>query len=609
MATEAQTHENAVETAMASSYGIDLVELRAKYAFERQKRLNPRKNEQFIEVTGDFSHYIDDPYTTEPLVRESVVEVVDAVVIGGGFGGLLAGSKLRDAGIDNFRIIEKAADFGGTWYWNRYPGAQCDIESYIYMPLLEETGYIPTEKYAYAGELFEHAKRIGRTFDLYKAALFQTQITQLRWNEEQHRWDVATDRGDQISARFVLSASGPLNRPRLPGIPGIASFRGHTFHTSRWDYGYTGGHSRGEMVGLNDKHVAVIGTGATAIQCVPYVAQDAARLYVVQRTPSTVDVRGNRPTDPAWASTLQPGWQRARMDNFIATLNGVNDGPDLVDDGWTHLAYDTVNSLRKPDGSAFSPEEMAIAMEIADFRKGDDIRARIDRIVQDPAKAESLKPWYGMVCKRPTFNDEYLDAFNRDNVSLIDTQGRGPDRITESAIVFDGVEYPVDCIIFATGFETGTAYSRRAAFEIYGVDGLSLTQKFANGTSTLYGLATSGFPNFFMMALGQNGFKPNISDTLEEQARHIVEIVKSTLDQSKTRVEVEETAEKAWVAHVLDLAKIKLPYFEACTPGYYTGEGDIDKGLLIDTYAPGPIEFTKVIDAWRNDGRPGLVID
>jgi cyclohexanone monooxygenase len=601
MATEAPTR-----TDLAAAYGVNLEELRARYALERQKRLNPRKNEQFIEVTGDFSHYIDDPYIEVPLVRDAVAEEVDALIIGGGFGGLLAASKLRKAGIDSFRIIEKAGDFGGTWYWNRYPGAQCDIEAYIYMPLLEETGYIPTEKYAHAAELFEHAKRIGKTFDLYPATLFQTQITELRWDEDADRWAVTTDRGDTIRARYVLSASGPLNRPRLPGIPGIASFKGHTFHTSRWDYGYTGGHSRGEMTGLADKRVAVIGTGATAIQCVPYLARDARQLYVVQRTPSTVDIRGNKPTDPEWGKSLKPGWQRERMDNFIATLNGVNSGADLVDDGWTHLFHDTMTALRHPDGSAISPDELGQVMEIADFRKGNDIRERIARTVTDEQTAAGLKPWYGMFCKRPTFNDEYLDAFNRTNVDLIDTEGRGPDRITETGIVFDGVEYPVDCIIFATGFETGTAYARRAAFEIHGSDGQSLTEKFATGTRTLYGLATHGFPNFFMMALGQNGFKPNITDTLDEQAEHIVQVIVAARSAGKTRVEVTEQAELGWVAEIRELARAGRPYLETCTPGYYTGEGDIDKGLLVDTYAPGPIEFTKVLNAWRECGRPGL---
>ena len=601
MATAASTGQD-----LAAQYGVNLAELRAKYALERQKRLNPRKNEQFIEVTGDFSHYIDDPYVEAPLVRDPIAEDVDAVVIGGGFGGQLAASKLRKAGITNFRIVEKAGDFGGTWYWNRYPGAQCDIESYIYMPLLEETGYIPTEKYAHAAELFEHAKRIGRTFDLYSAALFQTQITDLRWDEEADRWTVTTDRGDTLRARYVLSASGPLNRPRLPGIPGIASFRGHTFHTSRWDYGYTGGHSRGEMTGLAGKRVAVIGTGATAIQCVPYVARDAKHLYVVQRTPSTVDIRGNKPTDPQWVKALKPGWQRERMDNFIATLNGVNPGEDMIDDGWTHLYHDTVTALKRPDGSRVSADEFAEAMEIADFRKGNDIRDRITRTVRDERTAAGLKPWYGMFCKRPTFNDEYLEAFNRPNVSLIDTEGRGPDRITQTGIVFDGVEYPVDCIIFATGFETGTAYSRRAAFEIYGAGGQSLTGKFAAGTSTLYGIATNGFPNFFMMALGQNGFKPNITDTLDEQAELIVHIVTTALKAGKTRVEVTGQAEADWVTEIRNLAGARRPYLETCTPGYYTGEGDIDKGLLVDTYAPGPIAFTQVLNAWREGGMPGL---
>lgn len=588
---------------------IDVDFLRRKYMEERAKRLNPRGNSQYVEVTGDFGRYIDDPYVDGPLVRDAVDESVDALVIGGGFGGLLAAAELHKIGVTDIRIVEKAGDFGGTWYWNRYPGAQCDIESYIYMPLLEETGYIPTEKYAHAAELFAHARRIGEHYDLYARALFQTQVVDLRWDDAAAHWIAATDRGDAIRARWVLSASGPLNRPKLPGIPGIDGFKGHSFHTSRWDYAYTGGDSRGGMTGLADKRVAIIGTGATAIQCVPFTARDAAHLYVVQRTPSTVDVRGNRPTDMEWAKTLKPGWQRERMDNFNVLVSGQRAEVDLVHDGWTDLFREMVSSWMPENPAALAPEELARLTELADFRKGNKIRARVDAIVANKETAEGLKPWYGMMCKRPTFHDDYLQAFNQPNVTLIDTQGRGLDRITENGIVFDGVEYPVDCIIFATGFESGTNYARRAAMEVHGRGGRRMTDHFADGMRTFHGFYTDGFPNFFMLGLSQNGFKPNVTDMLAEQAEHISSLIAAARSEGKTRIEATAEAVDAWVRTIREKSQRSRKFLATCTPGYYGGDGDIDQGLLIDTYGDGSIAFSMLLKAWRAAGdRAGLKV-
>src|SRR6185436_13927361 len=319
---EATTMSEAVEQTTPSGIpspeelGFDPMALRARYAAEREKRLRPDGNNQYVEVSGKYARFEEDPYVEPGFTRPALHEELDAVIIGGGFGGLLAAARLQEVGITDVRIIEKAGDFGGTWYWNRYPGAQCDIESYVYLPLLEETGYIPKEKYSFAPEIFAHAQRIGKHFNLYDKACFQTQIKEARWNEETGRWTVTTDRDDVFKARFVIMSSGPLNRPKLPAIPGIEQFKGHTFHTSRWDYNYTGGDTTGGMTKLGDKRVALIGTGATAIQCVPRTAQYAEHLYVFQRTPSSVDWRRNKPTDPEWFASLQPGWQRERRENF-----------------------------------------------------------------------------------------------------------------------------------------------------------------------------------------------------------------------------------------------------------------------------------------------------
>ncbi|HEY5647607.1 MAG TPA: NAD(P)/FAD-dependent oxidoreductase, partial [Pseudomonadales bacterium] len=380
--------------------------LRERYREERDKRIRADGNAQYTEVTGKFAHYLDDPYV-EPVERSPVEDFVEVVIIGGGFGGLLAGARLREAGVEDLRIIEKGGDFGGTWYWNRYPGAQCDIESYIYLPLLEELNYVPKEKYSYAPEILKHSRAIGEHYNLYDKALFQTEVTGMTWDDGAKEWHLDTNRGDRLRARFVCMSNGPLNRPKLPGVPGIESFKGHTFHTSRWDYDYTGGDTTGGLVKLRDKRVGVIGTGATAIQCVPHVAESAKELFVFQRTPSSVDVRGNRPTDPDWAQSLQPGWQHHRMTNFNVLVTGGQQDEDLVNDGWTDIIRNLggLANARADQSGEMSPEEMAARVELADFEKMNQIRARVDAIVEDRETADALKPWYRQFCKRPCFND------------------------------------------------------------------------------------------------------------------------------------------------------------------------------------------------------------
>jgi cyclohexanone monooxygenase len=578
--------------------------LRAKYREERDKRIRNDGNEQYVEVKGDFSRYVDDPYVDPGFKRAPLNDDVEVVIIGGGFGGLLAGARLREAGFKDIRIIEKAGDFGGTWYWNRYPGAQCDIEAYIYLPLQEETGYIAKEKYSYQPEILAHARRIGEKYDLYRNVCFQTQIKDIRWSEDECRWIVTTDRDDRMRARFVVMSNGPLNRPKLPGLPNIDSYKGHTFHTSRWDYRYTGGDTTGNLNKLGDKRVAVIGTGATAIQCVPYLAKYAKHLYVFQRTPSSVDERGNKPTDPEWVKTLTPGWQRRRMENFNTLVTGGLADEDMVSDGWTDIIRNLAAILpRKADPNA-SPESMGRMMEIADFKKMNQIRARVDRVVKDKKTAESLKPWYRQFCKRPTFNDEYLPAFNRPNVTLVDTMGRGVERITEKGLVFDGVEYEVDCIIFATGFEVGTSYTRRAAFEIYGRNGKSLTDYWSTGMKTLHGYYSNGFPNCFHMGITQNALTANFPHMLEEQARHITAMIQHAKAVEARSLEPTAEAEAEWCATIKEKAINSLGFLTECTPGYYNNEGHptAGTGLVGEQYGGGPSEFFEIVRKWREGG-------
>jgi cyclohexanone monooxygenase len=424
----------------------------------------------------------------------------------------------------------------------------------------------------------------------------------MRWDEAGARWILATNRGDRIHARFVCMPNGPLNRPKLPGIPGIESFEGHSFHTSRWDYEYSGGNSEGNLTGLHGRRVGIIGTGATAVQCVPHVGAAAERLYVFQRTPSSIDVRGNRPTDPEWAKRLSPGWHRQRMDNFNILVSGGFQAEDLVSDGWTDIIRKLLVMVQEP-GSNLSPEGLMKTMELADFQKMEQIRARVDSLVQDAATAEALKPWYRQFCKRPCFHDEYLQSFNRPNVTLVDTQGRGVERVTRKGVVAGGVEYPIDCLIYATGFEVGTDYTRRAGYEILGREGASLTDKWRDGVRTLHGMHSHGFPNCFIMGNQQSGFTVNYPHMLNEQSQHIAYIVRQALDRGLRTVEVSEAAEAEWVDSILRLAGFGRQFLEQCTPGYYNNEGRLsERAAQNGFYGGGSEAFFKLLRDWRAAG-------
>ena len=582
--------------------------LRRRYREEREKRLRPDGSAQYVELKGAFAGFAADPWAKPGFTRAPIAEEIDVAVIGGGFGGLLVGARLRQQGVASLRILEKGSDFGGTWYWNRYPGIACDVESYVYLPLLEELGYVPREKYSRGAEIFAHCRAIGEKFDLYRDALFQTEVTELAWDEAARRWIVSTGCGDRIAARFVCLANGYLQKPKLPGIPGIETFRGHAFHTSRWDYAYTGGNSDGGLTGLRDKRVGIIGTGATAVQCVPHLAADAGHLTVFQRTPSSIDVRANRPTDPQWARSLQPGWHQRRMDNFqILTAGGAQD-EDLVQDGWTDITRKLLGMVALQGDRQLSPEEIAAAMELADFEKMEQIRARVDAVVADPATAGALKPYYRQFCKRPCFHDDYLQAFNRPNVTLVDTAGKGVERITETGVVAAGRLHELDCLIFATGFEVGTDYASRSGYQIVGRDGLTLSQKWQDGVRTLHGLHIHGFPNCFMMSIAQSGFTVNFPYMINEQAKHIAHIVEQALGQGLQRLEVTAEAEAAWVDAVVARASRTAGFAEQCTPGYYNNEGRPSARTRQGSfYAGGPTEFLDILAAWRAAGdMPGL---
>ena len=586
----------------ALDLGFDPAALKARYLEERDKRVRKDGNEQYVNVAGQFAHYLEDPYT-ERVERAPVKDHVEVAVIGGGFGGMLAAARLRKAGFNDIRMIETGGAFGGTWYWNRYPGAACDIESYIYLPLLEETGFMPKEKYTKAPEILAHSKRIAERFNLFEKALLSTGVTGMKWNEKKKAWTIETDRGDKFTAQFVVMSNGPLNRPKLPGIPGVETFKGHSFHTSRWDYAYTGGGPEGGLTGLKDKVVGIIGTGATAVQCVPHLAAGAKHLYVFQRTPSSIDVRNDRQTDPDWAKSLEPGWQRRRMENFNTLVSGGYEPEDLVNDGWTDIIRNILFIASKGDQQGLTPERLAELAEIADFKKMEQVRSRVDEIIKDPSVAAALKPWYRQFCKRPCFHDQYLDAFNRPNVTLVDTNGQGVDRITEDSIVVDGKAYKIDCLVYATGFEVGTDYTRRAGYDPVGRGGVTMKDYWADGMRSLHGLSVHGFPNMFLMGPGQAGFTANYPHLLDEQAEQIGYTLAEVKARQAGTFEASAEAESEWVQQIIDKAVMRQQFLEECTPGYYNNEGKpSDRAAQNNSYGDGPNAYFRILKKWREDG-------
>ncbi|MDQ0774220.1 cyclohexanone monooxygenase [Streptomyces aurantiacus] len=585
----------------SSSNEFDPARLRQKYRQERDKRLRPEANTQYLDVSGNYARFASDPYLESSpggRPREARIAEVDTLILGGGWSGLQMAVRLEEAGVRDFLIVDQAGDFGGVWYWNRYPGVRCDIESYIYMPLLEETGTMPTEKYVGGPELLEHARSIGRGYDLYSRALLGTTITDITWSEERSRWAVSTERGDLLHARFVMAGTGPLSRPKLPGIKGIESFRGKAFHSSRWDYRVTGGDWSGGLDKLADKRVALIGTGASSVQILPHLAASAQQVYLFQRTPAVVNTRGNRPTAPDWYRNLEAGWQRKRKDHFVELMSGLPVAEDLIDDEATRMARKVAAVARSGPGGG--PD--FAAMQAIDFGKMEEIRQRVTDIVQNPATAKSLQPWYDYFCKRPLFSDDYYPAFNNDNVKLVDTDGRGADHVTERGIVFDGVEYEVDLIIYSTGFDSNAYTYKAGGYELTGRGGVSLAEHWQHGMRSLHGMMTSRFPNLFLIGgVEQAAISTNFAHVVSGQAAHVAALTAGFLRAGVTVAE----AEQRWADELARVHIDRTRYDAECTPSYFNNEGKLDgprPTVLGGQYGRGPIGYLAVLQEWAATG-------
>lgn len=523
-------------------------EIKAKFAQERDLRLGyrPEGTEQFTsDFEGELARYGNDPYAGERIDREPIDDTVEVLFIGGGFSALLTSARLRERGLESIRIVERGADVGGTWYWNRYPGVACDVVSYDYLPLLDELDYVPKDHYSKGPEIFAHCQAIAKKYNLYELAVFQTTVTSTRWDADSQHWVLQTDRGDTMRARFVICANGTLSKPKLARIDGIEEFAGHSFHTSRWDYNYTGKH----LENLREKTVGIIGTGATAVQAVPGLAENAKALYVFQRTPSSIDVRKDWPTDPNWARKLEPGWQMRRREKVLQVFD--------------------LSPEEQAKRDAMTPEEKLRYQENQNIDYMMRIHKRIDKIVEDPATADALKPWYMFMCKRPCFHNDYLPSFNRPNVHLVDTRGKGITRINAGGPEFEGTQYDLDLLIYATGFEVQKTGIYN---QIVGADGLDLEDKYRDGMRTLLGIHIEGYPNLFVMGGYQASFQFNLTDVLNCQGEHIADVIDHTRKNGHNTVSPTPDAEQWWVDEVIN-NRGKTNRSEECTPGYYNFEG------------------------------------
>jgi len=527
-------------------------QIKAKFAAERDLRLGyrPEGTRQYTsELTGSLASYAVDPYAGEQTPRDPIVDTVECLFIGGGFSALLTSARLREKGVESIRIVERGGDVGGTWYWNRYPGAACDVVAYDYLPLLDELDYVPKDHYAKGPEILAHCQAIAKKYDLYDLAVFQTTVISTVWQEEEGLWHIATDRGDAMKARFVICANGTLSKPKLAKIRGIETFQGHSFHTSRWDYDYTGD----DLAKLRDKVVGIIGTGATAVQAVPQLAAAAKQLFVFQRTPSSIDVRDDWPTDPNWARKLAPGWQAKRRAKALMARE--------------------LTPEQQAAQAKLSREDKIRSQENANIDYMMRIHQRIDSIVEDQSTADALKPWYMFMCKRPCFHNDYLPAFNRTNVQLVDTRGQGVNEITAQGPLFDGKQYAVDLLIYATGFEVQKTGIYN---EIIGKSGLDLNEKYSTGMRTLLGIHTCGFPNLFIMGGYQASFQFNLTDMLQTQGDHIAACIAYAREHGYQTIDPTAKAEDWWVQEVIK-HRGKTGRNQECTPGYYNFEGEMQR--------------------------------
>ncbi|KAI0385746.1 FAD/NAD(P)-binding domain-containing protein [Hypomontagnella monticulosa] len=633
----------------------DFARITEKYTAEAQKRMRPEGANQYQILSQSDSdrlrHLADDIWADHAALDAQTppLKAGDSpkfLIVGAGLGGISAAVRLIQAGFsaDQIRLVETAGGVGGTWYWNRYPGLHCDVESYVYLPLLEETGYMPSHKYSPGVEIRHYLQDVVKKWNLEDKILFRTKVDKLEWDEAARVWecDMTTGRGPKgaestplsVTAEFVWGTAGLLAKPQAPKLPGVGieGFKGDVFHTSLWNYDVTGGTSEEAfpvMSKLKDKRVGIIGTGATAIQVVPCVAQYAKEVYVFQRTPAAVYSRGQRPTDPEeWKKISgEPGWAEARRENLAGHISNClpPDAPDLVNDEWSRQpAYAAL--VAGPEFAQVTPDQIPAVIGhflAQDAENSARLRARIATVVKDKETAAKLTPWYPAWCKRPTFSDAYLEAFNQPNVHLVDTDGKGVESVTPQGLVANGAEVPLDIIVLSTGYRgpgaDGADPSIRAGIKVLGRGGKTISESWeATGPGTLHGYASHGFPNLFWLAPLQSGVTSNHAHALDVQCKAISYLAAAAHERaggpakSGVTVEVELAAQEAWSMKIM-MGAGRFATMSICTPSYINNEGhiidpnatqeDMMKRARASPYSGGILEFIKEVKQWRDDGK------
>lgn len=595
---------------------IDLEAIKARYAAERAKRLRTDGVGQFTQPKGRYARFVEDVLTPQPIPRDPIKKDTKVLIVGAGFAGIITAVKLKkDYGIDDMVLVDKAGGLGGTWYWNQYPGVACDVEAYTYLPFLEETAYLPEDRYAYGPEIRKHVQRIATKWDLARHTYLQTEISSMVWDSQIHRWHVRTKQSDHFTTQFVVLATGAFHEPKLPGLRGLDIFERPHFHSCRWDYGMTGGTPDDWTLSkLQDKTVAIIGTGASAVQLVPQLAKWAKKLLVFQRTPTSILIRPNFKTahDP-YGNPVEmakmPGWQRARMEDTANIFLGTSlstGHPSL--EGLDAITVASIYKEARDAGVDVKQEEIPELLGLADFRFMEKLRKLIEDTVHDKATAESLKPWYSFMCKRPTSHSDYLTTFNLPNVELVDTDGQGVSHLTKTTVVANHQEFDVDLLVYSTGFdyETDADFHRRTGIDLVGVTGKTLDETWKDGARTLFGVHYQDFPNLFSMGTLQAGLGANWTHSATVSAEHISSVIAAVLsrgDELEAIAPTEEATE-GWGKQLDEGSKARLGFLSKCTPGYFNKQGkpeEIESSRLA-VYTKGLMEWERQMKEWREEG-------
>ncbi|KAL8413401.1 hypothetical protein RB594_004870 [Gaeumannomyces avenae] len=618
-----------------------------RYEAERNKRAGVANFKQRASTrTESLADLSRDPWVDyDALARQPAAlkdgDDTQVVILGAGHAGLIFAAELIRAGFspDRLVVVDEAGGVGGTWYWNRYPGLTCDVEGYTYLPLLEETEFVPKHRYARGEEIRENAERIVKKFGV--RTMLCTTLLSADWDEGLRRWvlrfrrDLGPSHADLngefvVHAQYFLPQPGPLHVPSAPALPGLDEFRSNRkmFHTARWDYKYTGGTQENpELAKLKDKVVGIIGTGATSVQVVPELAKYAKHLYVFQRTPSYVGPRDQIETTPElWAEVTAPGagWQKARMTNlnrFLSDDPTATEADNMLKDGWSRARGfgGLIGSTRAYAADLSTPE--AVAANVQDMvRRGlpedERLRAHVREVVEDAATADKLTAWYAGWCKRPTFHQWYLQCFNRPNVTLVDTDGQGVEAYTAGGVVACGKEYKLDALVLATGFEqvAGRGLESVGA-PIRGRGGRSLLQTLTD-EGVYAGTATVGFPNMFVASALGGAASANTSSVYTMSARlaaHVLRTAEKTVaerepgaDLGRLVVEVDGEALQNWN----ELLRPKQGWFAgfgACPPTYFTLYNDpkqepANQRGSASPWPFGPVDFENKLDSYISEG-------